>query len=184
MKRNFRWWLACATLLALVTTTRAQEATPAEPPVESPATAAMTKLLEGTALAHNKIRDTVWTVPFKGEVKKDFNVVVALVSDGSVVVVFAMLAEKPQMKPSPELWQLLLRMNDQFDRVKVGIDGDGDAFVRVDLSLRILDAEELKANLEQVAAATDEVLAAMQPHLEPPPPAPAIPATPPPAPQN
>jgi len=185
MKRNHRLWLAPALLLlTLVTAPRAQEATPAEPLVESPAAAAMSKLLEGTGLAHNKIRETVWTVPFKGEVRKDFNVVVALVSDGSVVVLFAVLAEKAQMKASPELWQQLLRMNDQFDRVKVGIDGDGDAFVRVDLSLRVLDPEELKANLEQVAAATDEILAAIQPHLVPAPPAPATPATPPPTPQN
>jgi len=183
MKRNHRLWLAPALLLlTLVTAARAQE-TPAQPLVESPAAAAMSKLLEGTGLAHNKIRETVWTVPFKGEVKKDFNVVVALVSDGTVVVLFAVLAEKAQMKETPELWQQLLRMNDQFDRVKVGIDGDGDAFVRVDLSLRILDPEEMKANLEQVAAATDEILAAIQPHLLPPP-APATPATPPPTPQN
>jgi len=167
MRPYFRWLPAAILLLALGTAARAQEQPAPETP--PPGAAAVAKLLEGTGLTHNKVNETVWSIPFDGETRKGFRVVVALSGDGSVVVLYVLLAEKAQMKPSPELWQQLLRANDEFDRVKVGIDNEGDAFVRIDLSLRVLDPQELKTNIEQAAAATDEIFTALQPHLATPP---------------
>jgi len=50
--------------------------------------------------------------------------------------------------------------------VKIGIDNDGDAFVRTDISIRILDKDALKAVIEQVAAAAEETYAAMKPYTD------------------
>ena len=59
----------------------------------------------------------------------------------------------------------LLKLNGELDRVKIGIDGEGDTFVRIDLSVRRMDEEEMKENIEQVAAATDVVYAAIKPYV-------------------
>jgi hypothetical protein len=59
----------------------------------------------------------------------------------------------------------LLSLNDDFDRVKVGIDGDGDLFTRIDLSLRVVDTQELKTNLEHISGAVDQTYAAIKPYL-------------------
>jgi hypothetical protein len=59
----------------------------------------------------------------------------------------------------------LLSLNDDFDRVKVGIDGDGDLFNRIDLSLRVVDAQELKTNLEHISGSVDQTYAAIKPYL-------------------
>jgi hypothetical protein len=51
------------------------------------------------------------------------------------------------------------------DRAKIGLDADGGLSVRVDSAVRILDVEELKAVVEQVAAATDEIYKIISPSL-------------------
>ena len=82
-----------------------------------------------------------------------------------MAVMFVVVAEKKQLKVTSELMRILLRMNDDFDRVKIGIDKNGDLFVRVDSSTRVMDVQELKDNIEQVAAATDEVTKAIKPYI-------------------
>jgi len=82
-----------------------------------------------------------------------------------MAVMFVVVAEKNQLRVTPELMRSLLLMNDDFDRVKIGIDKNGDLFVRVDSTVRVMDLEELKANIEQVAAATDEITKAIKPYI-------------------
>ncbi len=125
--------------------------------------AKVARLLNESKISYTKQSETVWSVPFEGKQLKDISVVVSTADP--IVVVFAVVAEKKDFKLTPELMQKLLRSNQDFDRVKVGIDKDGDIFVRVDLSARLLDVEELKANVEQVSAAADEVYAFVKPSL-------------------
>jgi hypothetical protein len=51
----------------------------------------------------------------------------------------------------------LLRFNINFDRVKIGIDEDGNIVARIDLSVRILDDRELKESLLQLLSVADAV---------------------------
>lgn len=125
--------------------------------------AKIARLLNESKVSYTKQSETVWSVPFEGKQLKDISVVISTADP--IVVVFAVVAEKKDFKLTPELMQKLLRSNQDFDRVKVGIDKDGDIFVRVDLSARLLDVEELKANVEQVSAAADEVYAFVKPSL-------------------
>lgn len=110
----------------------------------------------------------VWLIPFKGDSLKEFTVILSTSTNGNLLVIFVVVAEKKNINASPELWLRMLWFNDELDRVKVGIDGDSDAFVRIDLGTRTLDLEELKVNIKQVAAAADDVHAAMEPHLNAP----------------
>ena len=61
------------------------------------------------------------------------------------------------MPDSTGFMRILLHLNSTLDRVKIGYDDDGDLFVRCDSSVRVLDAKEFHAIVDQVSAATDEV---------------------------
>jgi putative sensory transduction regulator len=125
--------------------------------------AKIAQLLEGSGYSYTKAADSVWTIPFQGNALPKFNVVASTQND--VLVLFVIVAEQKNLRVTPELMQRMLKLNGDLDRVKIGIDKDGDAFVRIDLSVRILDSQELKGNIKQVAAATDEVFTAIKPFI-------------------
>jgi hypothetical protein len=107
----------------------------------------------------------VWRVDRTARTLKDVRVVLAASSDGDLLVIFVIVAKKQDMQLTPEFMATLLRLNHTLDHVKVGIDGDGDLFVRTDVTNRMLDAQELKNQIEQVAASANEVYEAAQPNL-------------------
>jgi len=123
-------------------------------------------LLEASGYTYTKAAEGVWAVSFEGKSLPRFNVVASVQPD--ILVLFTIVVEKKDLKLTPEAMQRLLKLNGNLDRVKIGIDKEGDLFVRVDLSTRVLDAREMKENIEQVAAATDEVFAAMKPFISEP----------------
>lgn len=125
--------------------------------------AAIARLLDQSGYTFTKAADGVWAIPFKGKGLLDFNVVIATQQD--IAVIFVIVAEKKDFRVTPEAMGKLLKLNADLDRVKIGIDEEGDTFARVDLSIRILDGQEFKANIEQVAAAADVVYGAIKPYL-------------------
>jgi hypothetical protein len=120
-------------------------------------------LLEDSGYAYTKAADSVWAIAFEGKSLSQFNVVAS--AHEEILVLFTVVAEKKNLKLTPELTQRLLQLNGELDRVKIGLDKDGDLFVRVDLSIRVLDTREMKENVEQVAAATDVVFSAVRPSI-------------------
>lgn len=125
--------------------------------------AKLARLLEESGDSYTKAADNVWTIAFKGKALPEFNVIATTGQD--MLVLMAIVAKKKTLKVTPKMLQKLLRLNEDLDRVKIGIDQSGDVFVRVDLSVRTVDAQEFKENIEQLAAATDEVFAAMKPFI-------------------
>jgi hypothetical protein len=121
------------------------------------------QLLEEAGYSYAKAADSVWTVDFHGKALPEFKLIATTNQD--LVILFVIVAEKKDIKLTPEAMLKLLRLNDNLDRVKIGIDKEGDLFVRVDLSARALDGKEFKQNLDQVAAAADEVFAAIKPFI-------------------
>jgi hypothetical protein len=51
----------------------------------------------------------------------------------------------------------LLSANHEYDYVKVGLDKDGDMFVRIDDWIPTVNARHLKETINQVANASEEV---------------------------
>jgi hypothetical protein len=138
----------------------------AEPPQGAQKSSSATKLaqiLDQSGYTFTKAADNVWVIPFKGKALTEFSVFITSVED--IVVIGAVVAEKKNMKVTPEMMQKLLRLTHNLDRVKIGFDDEEDLFVRVEVSARVLDTEEFKANTEQVAAAADEVFAAIKPFV-------------------
>lgn len=121
------------------------------------------RVINETGLAFTKAGENLWTIPFEGKVRKDIIVVVSVTDD--MLSLFSLIAQKKELKTTPEMLQKLLRFNDDFDRVKVGMDKDGDVFVRIDISIRVLDKDELKSNIDQAAAAADEVYKGLKPNF-------------------
>ncbi|HYP26811.1 MAG TPA: YbjN domain-containing protein [Blastocatellia bacterium] len=117
-------------------------------------------LLEETGYPYSKAADNVWAIDFQGKSMPKFNVIASTHED--VLVLFTIVAEKDSLRLTPGVIQKLLQLNGDLDRVKIGIDKDGDLFVRTDLSIRVLDVREMKENIEQVAAATDVVYATVK----------------------
>ena len=140
---------ACAAL-AIACGLASLHAQPAESPAEK-----VQRLVEGSGFSNKHPKPNVWVIPAKGPAKGDFDLFVA-VSD-NIVVIGAVIAKKAEMPAAPEFYQTLLRANHNMDYVKVGLDGDGDAFARAEINNRFLDAAELKMLINQTTAATDEV---------------------------
>jgi len=113
------------------------------------------QLLKASSYDFSQKTDSVWSADFKGKSLTSFRLVVAVQDD--VMVTFVTVAEKPRIPLSVDFMHKLLRFNSSLDRVKIGLDDDGDLFVRCDASVRILDGKELAAIVDQVSAAADEV---------------------------
>ncbi|MBK9314230.1 MAG: YbjN domain-containing protein [Acidobacteria bacterium] len=120
------------------------------------------QLLEDSGHNYSKSSDDVWAVPYTGNNLKEFNVVAVL--EQNLVVLVVIVANKEEVKFTPEMMTRVLRLNEEFDRVKIGVSESGNLFVRIDLSLRIIDGQELKENIEQIAAAADETFLAIKPY--------------------
>lgn len=115
------------------------------------------QFLEQSGGSFNKVADGVWTVPFQGKSLKNFNVIIATDAESETIVVFAVIAEKKNLRLSQDLLYNLLKYNHAVDKIKVGISEEGDLNVRIDENGRLLDLQAFKDTLEQTAAASDEL---------------------------
>ncbi len=129
------------------------------------AAAKTARLLNESGVAHSKIDDNIWAVPYVRKDKSEFQVFITTAPE--TLVMFSILVQKKDLKLTPELMQKLLRLNTEMDSVKLGIDKGGDLIVRIDLGIRTLDAVDLKSNLDQTSGAVSETLAALKPMLPP-----------------
>jgi hypothetical protein len=123
-------------------------------------------LIKGSGYTSSKVGDNVWTIDFTGKQLPKFKVILSASSkdkDG-LVVIFANPVEKSRLPTTANFLTLLLKANHDFDYVKVGIDGDGDVFVRADIPDSV-DGGYFKSILEQVAAATDQLYGKMKSQL-------------------
>ncbi|MGE5625340.1 MAG: YbjN domain-containing protein [Bacillota bacterium] len=148
-----------AACLLIAAPLQAEDA-PAKP---DPSAAKVLRLLKASGYDYVSKSDTVWYITKHGDKLGDFRVIGANQDD--LLVVFVIVAKKADIELDLDLAKKMLSLNHELDQVKVGIDDDGDAFVRTDISIRILDQEAFKATVEQVAAAAEETYGAMQPYL-------------------
>jgi hypothetical protein len=125
--------------------------------------AKLSQLLKGSGYQFTQKTDSVWAIDLDGKSLGNYKLIGA--SEQGMLVMFVIIATKAELNLNQDLAYKMLKLNHEFDRVKVGIDDDGDAFVRVDLSIRTLDEEEFKLNVEQVANSADEAYADIKPYL-------------------
>jgi hypothetical protein len=122
----------------------------------SPCQDKMVRLLTASAYTFKTHNSNVWSIVFDKDSLKDFKVIIST-DNKDLVVMFVIIAKKAQLNLTPEFMQALLRSNHDLDYVKVGTDNDGDLFVRADSTCRLLDADEFKGLVTQVASSANDV---------------------------
>ena len=127
------------------------------------AEAKVQRLVAGSGYSNQHPNSKAWVIPATGPAIGDYKVFVAV--SGDIVVIGAVVAQKRQIPLTPAVLVELLKCNHDVDYAKIGLDSDGDAFVRVEIGSRILDAQEFKKIMEQVTAATDAVYKRIKPFL-------------------
>jgi hypothetical protein len=113
------------------------------------------QMLKETGFKFTTHNPTTWSIDFDRKNLGKFKVIMSTGSD--ILVTFAILAKKANINKSPKMMDTLLSANHEYDYVKVGLDKDGDMFVRIDTLMRTLDSRALKDVINQVANASEEV---------------------------
>jgi hypothetical protein len=119
--------------------------------------ASMDAMLKDTGYGYTTHNATTWSVDLN---RKHLGKTRVILSTGSdILVTFVIVAKKAGIQKTPQMMDALLTANHDYDYTKIGLDKDGDMFVRIDMPLRTVDATELKSIIDQVANASDEVYA-------------------------
>jgi hypothetical protein len=127
------------------------------------ASAKAARILNESKVKFTKVADNIWSVPYNGKALKNFDVLIS--TDPNILIMFVDIAAQKDYKPSAEMFSALLIQNAEMDRVKIGLDKNRAVYVRIDLSIRLLDRKEFVENLDQLAAASDQIYGMLQPHL-------------------
>jgi hypothetical protein len=125
----------------------------------------LAQILDQSGYTYRKAADNVWVVTFNGNSLKEIPVLVTSTDD--LIIMGVVLAEKKSMRMTPELMHTLLKLPNNMDRIKIGLDNDEDLFVRIEVPSRFFDLQEFKTDMAQVAAASDQVHAAIKPFRVP-----------------
>ncbi len=160
MKKPFSIFVLFALLTLLTVSALAQEQKPA---LDKASVTKIVQMLEDSGHTYGKSADNVWVVRFRGNTLDDIRVITS--GHENMMFMLVVVAEKKEFRASSDLMMKLLRLNDDYDRLKVAIDDDGDLILRIDLSLRVTDSQEFKANVEQISAAADEIATAIKPFM-------------------
>jgi hypothetical protein len=113
---------------------------------------------------YEQLNDRVWKFLFTGRHMKEIDVLA--VWQGHLFILGVIMASRQYLKESTPLLEHLLLLNNNLDRVKIGYNSEHMLFVRVDLSLRMMDAQEFKEALDQVSAAADYIFSIIQPYID------------------
>jgi hypothetical protein len=80
-----------------------------------------------------------------------------LAQEGEMGVVGAVVQSKAKLHLTADLLQKLMKMNNSLDYVKVGIDDDGDLFVRSELHMESVTGDEFSAVVKKVVEASTKI---------------------------
>jgi len=113
----------------------------------------METMLGQTGYTYKTHNPTTWSIDLDRTNIGKARVILSTGND--MLVTFIILAKKAAIRKTPQLLEALARANHDYDYTKIGLDKDGDMFVRIDTTLRLLDAAELKYVINQVASASN-----------------------------
>ena len=119
-------------------------------------------LLEKSGYSYRKVSDGLWEIPGTGKNLKEFGIRLALADD--LLLVMVKLAGRKELRLEPALLTKLLELNHKFDSIKLALSEDM-IYLRMDAHLRLLDDQELKYLVEQIANATDETYPQIKPFV-------------------
>jgi hypothetical protein len=128
--------------------------------------ARVNQLESATGYTFLATRDPSVTVYHATKSNGDIKVVLAIDSKDNTMVIFCTVTTSASMPSNnAAFYRSLLHYNHEFGSVKVGLDADYDLSVRVDVTLRTLDAQDLKRIIDQVADVSNSILTNIKPQL-------------------
>ena len=83
-------------------------------------------------------------------------------NEDDIVVVGTVLQSKAELNLSPDLLLKLMQLNNELDYMKVGIDRDGDLFIRAEMHLSSLTAETFNDTVKNVVRAGNRIYGTLQ----------------------
>ena len=135
------------------------DSTPAQEKPRAPDVAA---LLENSGYRYTKVSDGVWEIPGTGKNIKEFGIRLALADD--ILLVMVKVADRKELNLQPPLLTKVLELNHKFDSIKLALSEDM-LYLRMDTHLRLLDNQELKYLVEQIANGADETYPLIKPFV-------------------
>jgi hypothetical protein len=127
----------------------------AQTPGAAAAGANVEQMLKATGFSYKTHNAVTWSMEFDRKTIGKFRVIIS--NNEDIIVTFATITEKAKIRKTPQLMEALLSANHEYDYAKIGLDKDGDLFVRIDSPLRVTDSALLKSIIEQVANASGEI---------------------------
>lgn len=85
---------------------------------------------------------------------------ILIAEQNDMVIIGTVVRPKATLDTSAATLLKLMRLSNDLDYVKIGIDSDGDLFVRVEVRSRMLDAAEFKTTVQDVIKASAKAYAA------------------------
>ncbi len=100
------------------------------------------QMLKATGFTYKTHNPITWSIEFERKTIGKFRVIISNSED--IIVTFATVTEKAKIRKTPQLMEALLSANHEYDYAKIGLDKDGDLFVRIDSPVRVTDSALLK----------------------------------------
>jgi hypothetical protein len=123
-------------------------------PVVKKTVTELERMLTGTRLPFRIVNDSVAVIPYEGANIASFDVVIQKISD--LYIVYTNLTEILPGKIDETKYKYLLRQNDHFDIIKIGMsEADNTVYLRADLYKAGTSTVLLKRVLAQVANVTN-----------------------------
>lgn len=85
-----------------------------------------------------------------------------MAQEGDLGLIGTVVQPKARLDLSAETLLKLMKLNHTLEFVKIGIDDDGDLFVRAELRMGSLTADDFTASLKQVIASANQVYDALK----------------------
>jgi hypothetical protein len=82
--------------------------------------------------------------------------------EGDVVMIGTVVQPKAKLDLSADVLLKLMQLNNELEFVKVGIDHDGDLFVRAELRVGSMTAEDFSASVKKVVEASTQIYAMLK----------------------
>jgi hypothetical protein len=85
-----------------------------------------------------------------------------IAQEGEMAIVGVVVQSKANLNLSADLLLQLMKMNNELEFVKVGIDNDGDLFVRTELHMPSLTEDDFKVAVKNVVEGSGQVFAMLK----------------------
>lgn len=128
-----------------------------------PGASGLLAVLEKSGYTYSKIAEGIYEIPATGKNLKQFSM--RLTEADDVLVVITKIADRKDVTMNQAGAQKLLELNDDYDVVKFALS-DEMLYARIDIHVRLVDVQEMKYLVEQMARVIDETYIHLKPSIK------------------